>query len=102
MAATHSDLIGKGRLVSDTSADSIMTENRTAFVTHFTKNVFAAGLCSAVLSASTFAQTCTPPPGFVDTPHPAIVPVTQLVSHIEEITIARPLAVVLEAVDKPL
>src|SRR5713226_9801907 len=48
------------------------------------------------------AQTCAPPPGFVDTPHPAIGPAEQLVAHIEEITIDRPLSVVLSAVDKPL
>ena len=48
------------------------------------------------------AQTCAPPPGFVDTPHPAIAPAEQLVAHIEEITIDRPLSVVLSAVDKPL
>lgn len=66
------------------------------------KQALLAGLVSAVLSASMLAQTCTPPPGFADTRHPAIVPIEQLVSHTEEITIARPLAVVLEAIDKPL
>ena len=48
------------------------------------------------------ARTCAPPPGFVDTPHPAIVPAEQLVAHTEEITIDRPLAVVLRVVDKPI
>jgi hypothetical protein len=48
------------------------------------------------------AQNCSPPPGFTDTPHPAIAPLEQLVSHTEEITVDRPLAAVLRAVDKPL
>jgi hypothetical protein len=52
--------------------------------------------------ADASAQTCTPPPDFVDTPHPAIAAAEQLVAHTEEITIPRPLAVVLKAVDKPL
>ena len=43
-----------------------------------------------------FAQTCTPPPDFVDTPHPEIAPPEELVTHIEEVTIDRPLAAVLE------
>jgi hypothetical protein len=42
-------------------------------------------------------QTCVPPPGFVDTPHPEIAPVEQLLSHTEEITIERPLAVLNKA-----
>ncbi|HEX3470134.1 MAG TPA: hypothetical protein VHT28_03025, partial [Silvibacterium sp.] len=48
------------------------------------------------------AQTCTPPREFVDTPHPAIAPSEQLVSHTEEITIDRPLTVVLAGLDKPI
>ena len=68
----------------------------------FKKPVFLAGLVTSVLSACSFAQTCAPPPGFVDTPHPAIAPPTELVSHTEEINIARPLEAVLKAVDKPL
>lgn len=43
------------------------------------------------------AQTCVPPPGFVDTPHPEIAPVEQLLSRTEEITIERPLAVLNKA-----
>jgi hypothetical protein len=42
------------------------------------------------------AQPCVPPPGFVDTPHPEVARLEELVSHIEEITIDRPLAAVLE------
>jgi hypothetical protein len=48
------------------------------------------------------AGPCAPPPGFIDTPHPAVVPVDQLVSHVEEITIDRPLSVTLDIVNKPL
>ena len=45
---------------------------------------------------------CLPPPGFTDTSHPPIARLDQLVSHTEEITVDRPLTVVLRAVDKPL
>jgi hypothetical protein len=38
---------------------------------------------------------CTPPPYFKDTPHPAIAPIDQLVSHTEEVVVNRPLDVVL-------
>ena len=38
---------------------------------------------------------CTPPPDFKDTPHPAIAPIDQLVSHTEEVVVNRPLDVVL-------
>jgi hypothetical protein len=48
------------------------------------------------------AQDCSAPPGFTDTPHPAIARLEDLVSHTEEITVDSPLTVVLRAVDKPL
>ena len=48
------------------------------------------------------AQDCSAPPGFIDTPHPTIAPLEDLVSHTEEITIDSPLTLVLTAVDKPL
>lgn len=51
---------------------------------------------------STAAQTCVPPPGFVDTPAPTVAAVKELVSHTEEITIDLRLAVVLNSLDKPL
>jgi len=38
------------------------------------------------------AETCVPPEGFVDTPHPDIAPVEELISHTEEVTIERPIA----------
>jgi hypothetical protein len=41
------------------------------------------------------AQTCAPPPSFVDIRAPAIAPAEQLASHTEEITVDRPLAVVM-------
>jgi hypothetical protein len=55
-----------------------------------------------LLSSGVYPQNCAPGPGFVDTPHPAIGGSEEFVSHTEEITIERPLAVVLRAVDKPL
>src|ERR1700687_3154658 len=48
------------------------------------------------------AATCVRPPGFTDTPHPAVAPVERLVSHSEDITINRPLAAAVSAADKPL
>lgn len=60
-------------------------------------------LSLASLSATTAAaQPCLPPPGFKDAPHPTIAPPDQLVSHTEEIVIARPFAVVSAAMKKPL
>ena len=51
---------------------------------------------------SSSAATCVRPPGFTDTPHPAVAPVDRLVSHSEDIIIDRPVAVVVSAADKPL
>lgn len=51
---------------------------------------------SAMEAPAALAQTCAPPPDFVDTPHPEIAPLEELISHTEEVTIARPLAAVLE------
>jgi hypothetical protein len=45
------------------------------------------------------AQSFQPPPGFVDTPHPPIGPVSDMATHVEEVTIDRPLARVLEVID---
>jgi hypothetical protein len=52
---------------------------------------------SAMETPTASAQTCIPPPGFIDTPHPEIAPAEQLLSRTEEITIERPLAVLKEA-----
>lgn len=54
----------------------------------------------AMEAPSGSAQTCAPPPEFVDTPHPEIAPLEELVSHTEEVTIERPLAVVRELASK--
>lgn len=45
------------------------------------------------------AETFTPPPGFVDTPHPPVAGPEKLVSRTEEIDIDRPLAEVVAAVN---
>lgn len=50
---------------------------------------------SAMAEPTSSAQTCAPPPGFVDTPHPEIAPIEKLISHVEEITIERSLAALL-------
>jgi len=54
----------------------------------------AAGLSAAK------ASECAPPHGFVETAAPDVAPTEQLVAHTEEITIDRPLAVVVEADSK--
>lgn len=45
---------------------------------------------------------CAPPLGFRDAPHPSIAPAEQLVSHTEEVLIARPMSVVSAVMNKPL
>jgi hypothetical protein len=60
-------------------------------------------LSFAILTSVTVAaQVCVPPPGFVDTPRPAIADANELVSHTEEIILDRPLAKVLADSNKPL
>ena len=48
------------------------------------------------------ASPCAPPPGFRNSPHPAIAAPDQLVSHTEVIVIPRPFSVVSDAMNKPL
>lgn len=55
--------------------------------------LFAAGRAA-------LASECSPIPGFVDIPHPAIAPAEQLVSHTEEITVDRTIANLLDAAAK--
>jgi len=70
---------------------------------YFVRNfafVVIAGI--AATSAAADVRPCAPPAGFVDAPHPAIAPPEQLVSHQEEIVIARAYGVVSAAMNKPL
>jgi hypothetical protein len=53
-----------------------------------------AAICAA--ATTTNAQTCAPPPGFVDMPHPIVEAPAHLVAHTEEVTVAHSLAQVLE------
>lgn len=46
------------------------------------------------------SRACELPPGFVDTPHPEIAPLEDLVSHTEEIMIERPFAKLREAASR--
>ena len=48
------------------------------------------------------AGGCTLPSGFTDIAHPVPAPAEQLVSHTEEVVIARPLARVAEVMSRPL
>jgi hypothetical protein len=53
------------------------------------------------VAVRTSAQTCAPPSGFVDTPHPATGGAAErLVSHTEQITVDGPLAEVVSAASK--
>jgi len=61
-----------------------------------------AAFSIAVTASAAASSACAPPPGFTDTPHPAIAPMEQLVSHTEETVIDRPLSVVSNAMNKPL
>jgi hypothetical protein len=63
---------------------------------------FAAliGLMSA--SAHAEESICLPPAGFEDTPAPSVAAPEALATRTEEVTIARPLAVVRRAIEKPL
>jgi hypothetical protein len=45
---------------------------------------------------------CEPPAGFVNPPRPALAPLEELVSHTEQMDIARGLAVVMQAASRPL
>jgi hypothetical protein len=56
-----------------------------------------AGLLALTFVSSASAQSCMPPPGFEDTPHPAIAPQGELVSHTEHIVVGRPLPDVVHA-----
>src|SRR6516165_1095005 len=70
---------------------------------YFVRNfafVVIAGI--AATSAAADVRPCAPPAGFVDAPHPPIAPAEQLVSHQEEIVIARAYGVVSAAMNKPL
>jgi hypothetical protein len=63
---------------------------------------FLVAIFCSVFAGRLPAQSCVPPPGFVDTPAPAIAAPEQLAVHTEEVTIDRSLSVVLRALDRPL
>ena len=70
-------------------------------MTNFNRKIYFA-LIVAVTSASAgaIAQTCSPPQGFVNQPPPALVSPDQLAAHTEEITVNRPLVVVVSTAEK--
>lgn len=55
---------------------------------------FACVVCSGFWN-DVLAGSCTPPPGFADTPPPEIAPAEELAAHVEESIIDRPLDEVL-------
>jgi hypothetical protein len=52
------------------------------------------------ISAGAIAQTCSPPQGFVNQPPPALVAPERLAAHTEEITVNRPLAIVVSTAER--
>jgi hypothetical protein len=54
----------------------------------------------AMEAPGAWAQTCELPPGFVDNSHPEIAPIEELVSHTEEVTIERSIAVLRDAASR--
>src|SRR5262245_15854312 len=60
----------------------------------------ALALVSLLLAGRSMA--CEPPVGFVNPPRPDIAPLDQLLAHTEEIDIARSLAAVMQAGNRPL
>jgi hypothetical protein len=58
--------------------------------------IFLLVATGAIDTAAVSAESCVPPAGFVDTPRPEIAASEELVTHIEEVTIERPLAAVLD------
>jgi hypothetical protein len=56
-------------------------------------------LCALSATSNAEAAGCAPPKGFVDTPHPAVAPIEQLVTHTEDIDIERPLPEALTAIN---
>lgn len=61
---------------------------------------FALTLIAVLICEQSLA--CRPPAGFVDSPRPKIAPLEELVSHTEQIDIARAFAVVRQAAGRPL
>jgi hypothetical protein len=78
-------------------------EETMRFIRSITMRMLAplVGGCLA-FGARASTQACVPPTGFVDIPHPQISAGEKLVSRTEEVTIERPLAIVLGVVNKPL
>ena len=61
---------------------------------------FRFALVSVLLTGFARAESCAPPPGFIDTPHPEIAPVKDLVSHTEEVVENHPLQFVIDQAEK--
>jgi hypothetical protein len=61
--------------------------------------LFALLIFSTTVLIRADDAACLPPAGFKDTPHPAIAPTNQLVSHTEEVIFNKPLDAVLEEAD---
>jgi len=63
---------------------------------------FRSALTLAALLLGSQGMACEPPVGFVNPPRPDIAPLEQLLKHTEQIEIARSLAAVMQAGNRPL
>jgi hypothetical protein len=64
------------------------------------KIYFALIVAVTSVSAGAMAQTCSPPQGFVNQPPPVLAAPDRLAVHTEEITVNRPLAIVVGTAEK--
>lgn len=62
--------------------------------------MFRYAAASLLFATLAHAESCAPPPGFVDVPHPDIAPVEELVSHTEQVVENHPLQVVIDRGEK--
>ena len=69
---------------------------------HRTVTGLSVSVVFLIFATRVQASPCAPPPGFHDGPHPLIAAPEDLVAHTEVIDIQRPIAVVLDAMNKPL
>ena len=57
-------------------------------------------MMAGLMPLQMLGQVCSPPMGFVDLPRPAFAPENELASHTEEITVNRPLTVVMQTAEE--
>src|SRR5260370_16461811 len=78
----------------------VISEGRNMNLARNIRFILLVATSSMSAAGGTYAQTCAPPSGFIDIPHPTVAAAEQLVAHTEEITVDRPLPEVLSAGSK--